>query len=405
MLKLWIFLLFFIVTIGQPSFAKNQSLSISTSLTFHSKPFLGLQNNLRSSDKVISKFNIKYDTDNSASQLALNYDEYNDLTFDRSYLQYTSGIATFGVGAIDRQWSFSDRTSLILSHNARPFKSIYLKLENKLEYDWLPTGSNWSLEIFNGYTKGSLNSSRSMLLGVRAIISPIEGLDFEIIQSSQWGGREYGNGISALTGALLLDTNISKNSNINKMAGFGISYTISDKRMPLRIYGQAIGEDEAGNLPSCFAYLAGLEWSNTQIKYPITLGIEAVDTRIDYTGNRNCGPNTMYNNNTYDYVNYGTTMGANIDTEGKSLEFFGQSQLSRKINIEYSTKLATINDKNWTNHRLSSKIQSGIINSLGASWNKNNVRFKGNIYFQGFNLEKANIKKGYGVNFSTAVKF
>ena len=48
------------------------------------------------------------------------------------------------------------------------------------------------------------------------------------------------------------------------MAGFGISYLIPSNIMPLRIYGQAVGEDEAGNLPSCFAYLAGLEWSNTK---------------------------------------------------------------------------------------------------------------------------------------------
>ena len=35
--------------------------------------------------------------------------------------------------------------------------------------------------------------------------------------------------------------------------GFGVSYLIPSKIIPLRIYGQAIGEDEAGNLPSCFA--------------------------------------------------------------------------------------------------------------------------------------------------------
>ena len=143
------------------------------------------------------------------------------------------------------------------------------------------------------------------------------------------GWQGHSNGISAL-GRFIFDTNSGSNSNINKMAGFGISYTIPTKEIPLRIYGQAIGEDEAGNLPSCFTYLAGLEWTNTKIKYPTIIGIEAIDTRIDKTTNGYCGPNTMYNNNTYDYTNYGKTMGAAIDTEGTSLGLYIRSQISQK---------------------------------------------------------------------------
>ena len=405
MFKFQVFLFLITTIICQPIFAQKQSLSTNTSLTFHSKRFFDLQNNLRSSDKGILNLSFKYGTDNLASQLSLNYDGYNTFTFDRSYLQYTSGIATFGIGAIDRQWSFSDKTSLILSHNARPFKSIYIKLENEFEYDWLPSESYWSLEVFNGQTEGSLNMSSSMLLGLRASLSVIEGLDFELVQTSQWGGDGYSNGLSALNQALFFNTNDGSSSNINKMAGFGISYLIPKNIMPLRIYGQAVGEDEAGNLPSCYSYLAGLEWTDTKTEYLTSVSIEAVDTRVDTSTLGYCGPNTMYNNNTYNYTNYGDTMGAIIDTEGNSLEFFGQTQISQNIDIKYSTKLVTINDKNWAHHRLSSKSQSGIINSLGASWIKNNIKLNGNIYFQDFSLEKTNVENGYGVSFSSSVLF
>jgi hypothetical protein len=113
-----------------------------------------------------------------------------------------------------------------LSNNARPFESIYLKLENRFGYDWLPSKANWSLEVFNGFTEGSLNGSKSMLLGIRAVLSPVEGLEFELVQTSQWGGKGHNTGISALGAALFFDTNANSNSNINKMAGFGISYLI-----------------------------------------------------------------------------------------------------------------------------------------------------------------------------------
>ena len=405
MLKLYFFLLFFIITSVHPTFAQNQSIDINTSLAFHSKSFLGLKNGFRSSDKGMSKFNVKYDTDNSSSQIALNYDDNNNFNLDGSYFQYTRGIANYGVGLIDRNWSFSNNTSLILSNNARPSKSIYLKIENRFGYNWLPSKANWSFEGFNGFSEGSLNGSKSMILGLRAILSPIEGLNFELIQTSQWGGNEYDNGISALGAALFFDTNSNSNSNINKMAGFGISYLIPSNIMPLRIYGQTIGEDEAGNLPSCYAYLAGLEWTNAKIKYSTIIGIEAIDTRINSTTNGFCGPNTMYNNNIYDYTNYGKTMGAAIDTEGSSLGLYARSRISQKMNIEFATKSVVINDNNWSGHRLSSNRQSGFINSLGITWIKNNIHFNGNIYNQTFSLDKANIKNGYGVGFSSSIIF
>lgn len=374
-------------------------------MAFHSERFLGLQSGLRSSDNGISKFSIKYNTDNFAPKLTLNYDGYNNLNLDGSYFQYSKGIATFGAGAIDRHWSFSNKSSLILSHNTRPSKSVYLKLKNRFGNDWLSPKANWSLEVFNGFTEGSLDNSKSMLLGARVVLSPSEGFDFELVQTSQWGGKPFSSGISALGAATFFDSNDSRSANINKMSGFGISYLVPKKIMPLRIYGQAIGEDEAGNLPSCFAYLAGIEWKGTKNKYQTTVGVEAIDTRIATTSHGYCGPNTLYNNNTYQYTNYGDTMGAAIDTEGTSLELFGKTQLSQKINIEFSTKYLTINDNDWTGHRLSSNRETGLVNSLAISWNTNNLKFNVNIFNQDYTLDKASIKNSSGLGFSSSIIF
>ena len=87
MLKLCFFLLFFIITSGHPTFAQNQSIGINSSLAFYSKSFLGLQNDLRSPDKGTAKFNARYVTDNSISQLTFNYDRNNNFNLDESYFQ------------------------------------------------------------------------------------------------------------------------------------------------------------------------------------------------------------------------------------------------------------------------------------------------------------------------------
>tara|TARA_B110000008_G_C16931102_1_gene548693 strand:+ start:110 stop:1327 length:1218 start_codon:yes stop_codon:yes gene_type:complete len=405
MYKIAILLFLFILINTQPIFAQKQSVQIKTNLSFFSEKLLGQANEFKSSSKSIAKLNLSHDFNNSSSQLSFSFNEDGNYNIDGSYLQHTSGIATFGIGSIDRHWSFSNNTSLILSQNARPLKSIYLKLENKFNYNLLPPEADWSLEVFNGFNDGAVNDTVSMMLGVRAILTPFEGLDLEFVQTSQWGGPGHSTGLSALGSALIFDTNHAPNHNINKMAGFGISYLIPSNTLPLRIYGQAIGEDEAGNLPSCYAYLVGLEWSNLKFKYPITLGLEVLDTRIDETTHGFCGPNTMYNNSHYAYTNYGNTMGTAIDTEGNSQGIYITSQISQNINIELSTKSVVINDNNWAEHRLSSKRQSGFINSLGVSWIKNNISFSGNIYNQGFNLDKANIKNGAGVGFSSSIIF
>ena len=399
------FIFLFILINTQPIFAQTQPLQIKSDLYLFSKSFLGSKNNIRHSNKGIAKLDLRYGFKNSSSQLSFNYSGDEEYTLDGSYLEHTAGIITLGVGSVERHWSFSNNTSLIMSQNARPNKSIYLKLDDNFKYKWLSSEANWSFEAFNGFTEGALNNASSMIAGIRAILTPVEGLSFELVQTSQWGGKGYSTGISALGAALLFDTNEGKNFNINKMAGFGISYTLPTKKIPLRIYGQAIGEDEAGNLPSCFAYLAGLEWTSTKTKYPTIVNIEAIDTRLDTTALGNCGPNTMYNNNTYNYTNYGKTMGAEIDTEGTSLGVHVQSQISQKINVKFATKFVVINDNNWSGHRLSSKRQSGLINSFGVSWIKNNTIFSGDVYNQNTNLDKANIKSGFGVSFSSSIKF
>ena len=84
----------------------------------------------------------------------------------------------------------------------------------------------------------------------------------------------------------------------------------------------------------------------------------------------NCGPNTMYNNSVYDYINYDTVLGVPIDTEGTSLELFGQSQVNNNLDINYSTKFLSINDKDYSQHRLSSKRSLGTITTLGIHWEK-----------------------------------
>jgi hypothetical protein len=151
--------------------------------------------------------------------------------------------------------------------------------------------------------------------------------------------------------------------------------------------------------------MAGFEFTAPGMRLPTTLSIEAIDTRVKKSTHGNCGANTMYNNNSYDYINYDTVLGAQIDSEGTSLEIFGQSQINKNLNINYSTKFLTVNDKNYSKHRLSSKRSLGSITSLGVNWKKNRYELGGNISYQDLILDRANLSNSIILSLFTSAKF
>jgi hypothetical protein len=405
MYKFFFVFVFFTALYIKPTYSNNDTLNISASTTITSKSVLGFNNNLKSGNKRNANLNLGYSKYDLTSQLSVNYNEHNKFNFDDSYANYRMGIANFNIGKIERNWSFSEKSSLILSSNARPFTAFSLSLKNNFKFDWLPSTASWSIEVINGSTKNTYNNKNSMLFGARTIINPTDKLSFEILQTSQWGGEGRELDGSLIRGILFGDTNSGINAEINKMAGFGLSYLIPINESIVRIYGQAIGEDEAGSLPSCYSWMAGFELSTPKIKVPTTLTFELIDTRVDMSTNGYCGPNTMYNNAYYKYTNYNTVLGVPIDTESTSLELFGQSKLNKNLTINYSTRLVTINDNSYSSHRLSTKRSTGSITSLGLSWEKGMFDVGGNISYQNLYLDKSDISNGTQFGLFTSVKF
>ena len=385
-------------------FAQSGNLKMSVGTSFNSKNTLGFYNNVRAQNKSNINFNLEYSKRSLSSQLSLNFDDHDKLSFDNSYVNYEKGIANLSIGKVDRIWSFSEKSSLILSSNSRPLEALSLKLENRFNTNWLPSSANWSVELLNGSTEKTYNGKNSMLSGARVVISPHENLNFEILQTAQWGDQNdklYSTDFEAF----FLDTNVGKNASVNRLAGFGLSYSVPLNKNTYRFYSQAIGEDEAGNLPSCYAWMAGLELTAPEMQFPTTVSIEAIDTRVKTTEHGYCGPNTMYNNGLYDYINYDTVLGVPIDTEGTSLEFFGFSQINKNLNINYTTKFWNINDKDHSQHRLSSKRSLGTLTSLGVHWEKDGFELGGNIGYQNLILDKANVSNGTVFSLFSSIKF
>ena len=307
-------------------FAQERNFTISTGAL--SGGFLTQQDHFGfGADKNNHFANLAYE-DNSGDfryRLSLGFDsDDGEILFDDSYIEQDYGLWTIGVGAKDRHWGPSRYTSLVLSDNTRPVPGVYVsRAPSEFESPWLSWAGEWSGDIVVGQLGEHVGPSNTRLLGMRLDMNPLPGLEMELVRMVQFGGDGRDN--SAKTFLKILSGLADANSIVsNQIAGLSFAYSLPN--MPLRGYLQAVGEDEANNLPSCFFYLAGVEYAGQIAGVPSVLTIEAVDTRVKRTAAGFCGPNTAYLNGQYasGYSHYRATMGAPVDTESTSITLYGE---------------------------------------------------------------------------------
>jgi hypothetical protein len=362
-----------------------------------------MQNILGQKNESNLSFSKNLNTDRISSKLSININD-NKVKFHNSYAQFEWKNSYLGFGQIDRDWSYSTRTSLVMSSSAQKMDSVYFNMTGS-KLPFINTLYPWSINAFSSVSNDALKNSDSILTGTRVTVSPTSRLQLEFIRMIQWGGLAYKNNLENIIKIYTQDTNDGEFSDVNQMAGIGYSYNFASKKLPIRLYSQIIGEDEAGLLPTCLMHLIGFEWNGSIMNKNTLLGIENIDTRIDKSSHNNCGPNTAYNNNTYSYTHNGFVLGTPIDSESVSYEIFGSTKISDQISIGYSLKSLNINNANSNLHRLSSKNQEGWIQKADFTWLNNKIKIKNSITYNGLNLEKTSLKKGLGLNILASVRF
>ena len=333
-------------------------------------------------------------------------DESEILYFDGSYMSYSPNNWAFGYGLKERHWSPSSANSLILSRNARPFQSFYVqtKSEQKFNSKFLSWMGKWSAEFFIGSLEKNRNIEQAKIAGARVKFKPLDGLEIDLVRTAQFGGKGRSESFKTFFGLILGQSDMGDEA--NQLAGLGVSYEVLRGKVPVKIYGQMIGEDEAGYLPSCFMHLAGIEISSTISSIPSKFSIEGLDTVISTTKNGWCGPNTAYNNSYYasGYTHHGKTMGASIETASRSLNIFAEHKFS-KHDLLWSISKININVPSLSSHRLSSKSVSGYDFSVGTKFDLASLELTSRIYYQGYALDTAKQKKGLKLSVSLSKQF
>ena len=193
-----------------------------------------------------------------------------------------------------------------------------------------------------------------MLFGNRVTINPHNSLKISLLRLAQFGGKDRPKDASTILKMLVGKDNISSSLSYeeqpgNQLAGFDFIYSPSINRN-LKIYGQTIGEDEAGYFPSRKLSLFGLSYNFNYLS-PTKLSLDYIDT---YSGKKNYSYNHGLYKSGLRY--FGIPIGASIDADSEAIKFTLNKKY-RDMGFELSYSDITINENNskrnyWTNESI-----------------------------------------------------
>lgn len=194
-------------------------------------------------------------------------DDDKALRYDGSYLAAIAGNWAWSAGAVDRWWGPGWDGSLIFSNNARPIPALTVQRHyaDPFESDWLRWIGPWQFL----FTLGQLESNReipdALFVGMRLNFRPTPALEVGISRTAQWGGEGRPQDLSTFKDLLLGNDNrgsngvTAANESGNQLGGFDVRWQSPLFDAPYAVYGQIIGEDESGGLPSKHLGLVGVE--------------------------------------------------------------------------------------------------------------------------------------------------
>jgi hypothetical protein len=255
-------------------------------------------------------------------------DDGQELRLDGSYVGATFGNVALSAGAVDRWWGPGWDGSLILGTNARPFPALTIerRIAEASKLPVLRAFGPWRASVTFGQAEGSgVPVPDVRLFFARVSSRPWPWLEVGLSRSAQWCGEGRPCGWSTfwdlLVGRDNRDESLSEADEPgNQLAGYDLRLRSPWARLPVAFYGQFIGEDEAGTLPSKFLGLLGFEaWGGSEAFGSWRARFEYADTTCDFSRSSpqfDCA----YRNNLYPqgYTYRQRILGHSLDNDSRS---------------------------------------------------------------------------------------
>ena len=259
----------------------------------------------------------------------LQVDNDHDVNVEGSYLAGKLWNQWLIAGQIPTYWGSGHDGSLIRGDVSRPVYGLTAQRaeQNAFESQWLSWIGPWKYQVFAGQLDDYQAIPDAKLIGLRFTAQPLSYLELGASRIIQWGGEGRSQSFDSFWDALIGNDNVygDVENPSNQIAGFDARLNLQRLlQVPMSIYGQYVGEDEAGGLPSKKMYLAGVDYSSIVKAMPYQLYTEWADTR---TNGKTRG--ISYNHSVYTdgYYQHGYSLGHAMGGDGQMVSLGGNIRL------------------------------------------------------------------------------
>jgi hypothetical protein len=244
---------------------------------------------------------------------------------DGSYVGVNIANVMISAGYPERWWGPGWEGSLILSNNARPLPGLTIERNYSDPFSWriLHWIGPWRASlVFAGLEDHRDDFDHARFFGARVTFKPLKQLEIGLSRTALWCGKGRPCG-----GGTFVDLLLGRDNDQplplqpgDQLAGYDARWASS--RWPIALYGQMIGEDEAGFLPSKFLGLFGAESWFALAGGTTRVHFEYADTSCSFS-RQNPQFNCAYESSIYTvgYRFRGRSIGHALDGDGRMYSF------------------------------------------------------------------------------------
>jgi hypothetical protein len=295
-------------------------------------------------------------------------DNGHDVNVEGSYIAGKLWNQWLIAGQIPTYWGPGHEGSLIRGDASRPVYGLTMQRaeQQAFETKWLSWIGPWQYQAFAGQLDDYHAIPDAKLLGFRLTAQPLPYLELGASRILQWGGEGRSESFDSLWNAIKGNDNFDDGAldKSNQIAGFDARLNLNHwGGVPISLYGQYVGEDEAGLLPSKKMYLAGIDYSSQLNNLPLQVYAEWADTRTngDVQG-------ISYNHYIYQdgYYQHGFPLGHAMGGDGQMLSLGGDIRFDVMNRLNGRVMVAKVNQSNSINNQ--AFTQKDEIKALDLTW-------------------------------------
>ena len=295
-------------------------------------------------------------------------DNGHDVNVEGSYLAGKLWNQWLIAGQIPTYWGPGHEGSLIRGDASRPVYGFTMQRAEQQAFKtkWLSWIGPWQYQAFAGQLDDYHAIPDAKLLGFRLTAQPLPYLELGASRILQWGGEGRSESFDSLWNAIKGNDNFDDGAldKSNQIAGFDARLNLNRwTGVPISLYGQYVGEDEAGLLPSKKMYLAGVDYSSQFNNMPFQLYTEWADTR---TNRDALGISYEHRNYKDGYYQHGFPLGHAMGGDGQMLSLGGDIRFDVMNRLNGRAMVAKVNQSNSINNH--AFTQKDEIKALDLTW-------------------------------------